>query len=189
VHDLLDYTQVLRGTAPAIQRERFCLARLTQEILDELRASHPTVQFRLESVGPTEGSWDRDRLAQVIANLVGNAATHGAGGVVQLKLSGSDQGISLEVHNLGEPIPEALIPELFEPMRRGTASPRRGSVGLGLFIVREIVRAHGGNVGVQSGPQGTTFTVHLPPAADESAVRTLIPAASIVEEPVQGAAC
>lgn len=187
VHDLLDYTQVLRGTAPALQRQRFCLASLTQDILEEVRASHPTVQFRLESVGPTEGSWDRDRLAQVIANLVGNAASHGAGEVVQLKLFGKDEGMSLEVHNHGEPIPGALIPELFEPMRRGTTSPRRGSVGLGLFIVREIVRAHGGSVAVQSDAEGTTFSVSLPTAPDESGVRPVIPAPSVAAEPVLGA--
>jgi signal transduction histidine kinase len=166
VHDLLDYTQVLHGTAPVIQRERFCLLALTSEILEELKASFPTAQFIVESSGKTEGRWDRDRLAQVVANLASNAATYGAGGPIAVKLVGSESGVALEVHNQGEPIPEELLPELFEPRRRGSATGRQGSIGLGLFIVREIVRALGGSVTVQSASEGTTFAVCLPSAPE-----------------------
>jgi signal transduction histidine kinase len=177
VHDLLDYTQVLQGGAPALQRARFCLLGLTHEILEELRASFPSAQFVVEHTGSTEGLWDRDRLAQVIANLVGNAATYGSGGPIVVRLAGDAAGMTIEVRNQGEPIPEALIPQLFEARRRGSTHRRHGSIGLGLFIVREMVRAHSGSVAVQSGAAGTTFSVTLPASADESGIRIVSPPA------------
>ncbi|MFL5264941.1 MAG: sensor histidine kinase, partial [Anaeromyxobacteraceae bacterium] len=104
------------------------------------------------------------RLAQVLSNLVGNALQHGGGTPVQVALAGGEAEVVVTVHNGGPPVPAELLPEVFEPFRRG-AAPRAegGSVGLGLFIVREIVRAHGGAVEVHSSADaGTTFTVRLP---------------------------
>jgi phosphoserine phosphatase RsbU/P len=84
-------------------------------------------------------------------------------------LSGDDEAVRLAVHNGGAPIPEHLLATLFEPFRRGRegdGDERNGSVGLGLFIVHEIVRAHGGSVAVKSSAaEGTTFTVTLPKRA------------------------
>jgi signal transduction histidine kinase len=183
VRDLLDYTQVLHGTAPQLQRQGFCLFELAREMVEELKASFPSAEFVVERTGATEGHWDRDRLAQVIANLLGNAATYGNRAAIAVKLTAHEGGVTLEVENQGEPIPAELIPALFEPMRRGNTSRAHGSVGLGLFIVSEIVRAHGGTVSVSSAAGGTTFSVNLPTSVDESRVRALSAPLSVAPLP------
>jgi signal transduction histidine kinase len=170
VHDLLDYTQVLQGTGLPIRREKFCLFQLAQEIVDELRASFPSAEFALERDGVTEGHWDRDRVAQLITNLVGNASTYGGCAPIGVRILGHDSDVSLHVHNQGEHIPAELLPKLFEPLRRGSQSRRVGNIGLGLFIVHEVVRAHGGTVTVQSAADhGTTFSVTFPREAPAKA--------------------
>ncbi len=172
VHDLLDYTQVLHGTTPPIKLQKFCLFELAREIVEELKASFRSAELVFERTGRTEGSWDRDRVAQVIANLVGNACTYGAAAPIVVQVVGTEAEVSLHVHNQGEPIPAELIPELFQPHRRGNTGRGVGNVGLGLFIVNEIVRAHGGTISVRSATdQGTTFSVSLPAAAAESRAR------------------
>jgi two-component system sensor histidine kinase/response regulator len=183
VRDLLDYTQVLHGTAPQLERQRFCLFELTGEMVEELKASFPSTEFVVERCGPTQGDWDRDRLAQVIANLLGNAATYGNGAAITVKLMTHEAGVTLEVENQGEPIPAELIPALFEPMRRGNTTRAPGSVGLGLFIVNEIVRAHGGTVSVRSAADRTTFSVNLPTAVEESRAQALSTPISVAPTP------
>jgi signal transduction histidine kinase len=163
VHDLLDYTRVLHGTGLPIKRESFCLLRLAHEIVEELRASFPATEFTFEREGETEGHWDRDRLAQLLTNLIGNASTYGSGTPIAMRIVGNESDVSLHVHNHGEPIPAELIPRVFEPLRRATENGHAGNIGLGLFIVNEIVLAHGGCVTVQSSSDdGTTFSVSLP---------------------------
>ena len=163
VHDLLDYTRVLHGTGLPIKRECFCLLKLAHEIVEELRASFPATEFTFEREGETEGYWDRDRLAQLLTNLVGNASTYGSGAPIGVRIVGNESDVSLHVHNHGEPIPAELIPQVFEPLSRATENRRAGNIGLGLFIVNEIVLAHGGTVTVQSSvDDGTTFSVSLP---------------------------
>jgi len=166
VRDLLDYTQVLHGTAPLIRRQKFCLFELAQEIVDELKASFRSAEFVFEHSGFTEGDWDRDRLGQVIANLVGNAWTYGGAAPIVVQVVGSESDVSLHVHNQGEPIPAELIPDLFQPRRRGNTGRGVGNVGLGLFIAKEVVRAHGGTITVHSAADlGTTFSATLPRGA------------------------
>ncbi len=172
VHDLLDYTQVLHGTAPPLKLQQFCLFELARELVDELKASFRSAEFVFERTGSSQGSWDRDRVAQVIANLVGNACTYGADAPIVVQVVGSESEVWLHVHNRGEPIPTELIPELFQPHRRGNTGRGVGNLGLGLFIVNEIVRAHGGSISVRSAvEQGTTFSVRLPLAVQESRAR------------------
>jgi signal transduction histidine kinase len=163
VHDLLDYTRLLHGTGLPIKRESFCLLKLAHEIVEELRASFPATEFTFEREGETEGYWDRDRLAQLLTNLVGNASTYGSSAPISVRIVGNESDVCLHVHNHGEPIPAQLIPQVFEPLRRATENQGAGNIGLGLFIVNEIVLAHGGTVTVQSSvDDGTTFSVSLP---------------------------
>ena len=104
-------------------------------------------------------------MSQTITNLVGNAIAYGERGApVDIAIEGDGRDVELKVHNHGPPIPAELMPVLFEPFRRGVPEDRspRG-LGLGLYIVQQIVLAHDGSIGVDSTAQdGTTFTLHLP---------------------------
>ena len=114
----------------------------------------------------TKGLWDRERLAQVVTNLIGNAIQHGRlDGSIDVRLRDEGDAVCLLVHNDGSPIPADLLPSIFDPFRRGRrrATQKAEGLGLGLFIVREMVRAHSGEISVQSTEaEGTTFTVKLP---------------------------
>jgi signal transduction histidine kinase len=119
--------------------------------------------------GDLAGTWDAHRLRQVIANLVGNALQHGSPtDSVDLTADGTDADtVIITVHNIGEPIPADALPTIFDPLTRGPASiqrrPTPGSIGLGLYIVREIATAHGGTADLASSTgAGTTATVRLP---------------------------
>ncbi|HEX6835245.1 MAG TPA: ATP-binding protein, partial [Polyangia bacterium] len=127
--------------------------------------------------GDARGLCDAARMAQVISNLVENALTHGAADApVSVAIDADGDELTLRVHNYGAAIAPALVPKLFEPFRRGgqkRTEARRG-LGLGLFIVKQIVLAHGGEVGVESTPGGgTSFVVRLPrrPGDAQSAVK------------------
>lgn len=121
---------------------------------------------------PIRGSWDRDRLGQVVSNLVTNALTHGRPDTpVSIECSEHDDGVRLAVHNWGAPIPDEVLPILFEPFGRGGS--RQGGQGLGLYISCEIVRAHGGSIDVDStASTGTTFAVVLPRHTSNEAPET-----------------
>ena len=144
------------------------LATVCTAVLQELELVHEGRALRYQPGDDGKGSWDPGRLSQVVQNLLSNAFHHSpAGSPISLVWRSADSGcIELAVHNEGPPIAEEFVPHLFEPFRRGKV--RGGGTqgfGLGLFIVREIVRAHGGTVGVQSSAaDGTTFTVRLPRA-------------------------
>jgi signal transduction histidine kinase len=129
----------------------------------EIRAAHPEAVLRFQATGDLRGQWDADRLAQVVSNLVGNAIQHGGG--TPVTLIGEEHGdrATLSVHNGGPPIPAETLPLVFEPLARGRVEAASGSIGLGLFIARAIVAAHGGDIRVaSSSDEGTTFTVALP---------------------------
>lgn len=172
IRDLLDFSRVRReGTIP-LERVELDLADLVRRAIAELRAVHPERDVVLEVPAEAPGVGDPERLTQVVSNLVGNAIQHSpAGSRIRVKVEAIPEALLFRVHNVGPPIPAALLPDIFEPFRRGAAAPgATGSVGLGLFIVRELVRAHGGTVEVtSSGAAGTTFTVRLPAAARPAA--------------------
>jgi signal transduction histidine kinase len=121
----------------------------------------------VEAAGDTRGHWDRDRLAQALSNLIGNAIEHGAAGdPVRLSLEGSEpELVRIRVWNAGA-IPEHLQPAIFDPFRRATPEARARKskgLGLGLYIVQQIVLAHGGTIEVRSSAdEGTAFTVTIP---------------------------
>lgn len=165
IDQLLDFTRARSGGGIRVQPRATNLAELCAQAIDELQLTHPEWKIRCEVVGDPCGSWDSDRLLQVISNLVANAGQHGtpdAGITVKLHCADPDQ-VTMAIHNHGA-IPESLLREIFDPFRstRHTRDHSRG-LGLGLFIVREIVRSHGGTVGVTSSEvEGTTFTILLP---------------------------
>jgi len=162
VHDLLDYTRA-RGGELALARTPCALADICREVVDAMETLHPARTFRLV-IGPrdTEGEWDRDRIVRALSNLMTNAVNYGdPSSEVTLFVDGQDELVLVRVHNRGNPIPAELQPRIFEPFTRADSAADREGLGLGLFIVREIVRGHGGTVEVASNEQGTTFTVRL----------------------------
>jgi signal transduction histidine kinase len=129
--------------------------------------SHPERLLHLVQAGSGEGAWDGDRLAQLVSNLLSNAVHYSPlDSPVHIETRGEERELVLTVHNTGAPIPPEVLPRLFQPMQRGVAEVSQArSVGLGLYIVDQVVRAHGGRVEVASTAEaGTTFTVRLPRA-------------------------
>nr|WP_228531053.1 MULTISPECIES: hybrid sensor histidine kinase/response regulator [Myxococcaceae] len=175
---LLDFTRARIGGGLPVVRSEGDLRELVQRVMDEFHASHPARALVAElPAAPLRGAWDFDRLAQVLANLVDNALKYSpADGAVRVRLEPGVGGTALlEVHNGGDPIAPALLPQLFEPFRLGeqTEATVKKSLGLGLYIAKEIVRAHAGSLQVRSSAQeGTTFRVCLPcaelPASEAS---------------------
>ena len=172
IGDLLDLTRTRLGGAIPLKRVPLDLQQLCDEVLLEVQAAHPAVVVHFGVSGDVTGEWDADRLAQVVSNLVGNAIQHGAGGPIDLKVHGADGSVTLSVHNDGNPIPLAEQPSVFEPLARGESDKVTHSIGLGLFIAREIVAGHGGEIRLQSAEGlGTTFEVLLPRTAAVTPVR------------------
>lgn len=168
VSDLLDFTQVRMGGNLSISPAVMSLRELCHDAVAELRAFHPERAIELEVQDPLDGYWDRDRLRQVISNLVGNALAHGAADTpVMVRAAKTADGIELAVHNFGEPVPSGHQSDIFDPLTRlpknGSGGRQSSGIGLGLFIVKGIVEAHGGSVSVASDRDaGTTFTVTMP---------------------------
>jgi phosphoserine phosphatase RsbU/P len=132
---------------------------------DELRTSFPGRQIEHQAIGSGVCRGDADRLTQALGNLVSNAMTYGAfDRSVRLTSSIEPETYSITVHNAGKPIPPEQLAGLFEPMTRGSGGVNTvRSVGLGLFIVREIARGHGGEVTVDSNAEaGTAFVIRCP---------------------------
>jgi signal transduction histidine kinase len=168
IGQLLDLARV-RVTGLHLQRRELDLAELCQLVLDELRQGKPGSQIELETVGSLHGRWDGDRLAQVISNLAGNALEHGEPGApVRVQLDGRESGrVALRVENRGA-IDGDVLPTLFDPFRgaRHRRENTRG-LGLGLYISKEIVAAHGGTIEVRSSADsGTRFAIELPRNAE-----------------------
>jgi len=159
IDDLLDFARTRLGGELPIHPRRVDLRQLCEQMVEELEFAY-TRQVKLETEGDLWGDWDADRIAQVISNLVGNALQHSDGDIA-VSLRGEDDSVLFETKNGGPPIPAEVLPHIFEPGRRGDA--RSGGLGLGLFIVRQIVLAHGGTIEVRSSEgEGTTFTARLP---------------------------
>lgn len=169
IGNLLDFTQTRFLGAIPIAATDSDLASVCQRVVQEVELGSPQHAIRFSSTGETQGRWDPARIAQIVSNLLVNAIRHGDGAwPIHVNLDGGASSVLLEVHNWGRPIPEALLPTIFEPFRRGPAAGGTMSpgLGLGLYIVEQIVRAHGGEVRVRSSEkEGTTFSVSLPRAA------------------------
>lgn len=168
IADLLDFTQARIGRGITVEPTTIDLHGTVADALDELRLAYPDRAIVHVRAGATDDGRcraDGDRLVQLIGNLVSNAAAYGAPTApITVTTSVGPAEVELAVHNGGAPIPAAVQPTLFEAMTRGdTAGSRARGVGLGLFIVREIARAHGGDASLRSSvDDGTTFRVAIP---------------------------
>ncbi|WP_167659511.1 PAS domain-containing sensor histidine kinase [Pseudomonas sp. RIT623] len=163
--DLLDFASVRLGQGIRVTRQQVDLRQAVDQCVSELRVAFAQAGIRHYWRGHGTFEVDQDRLQQMLGNLVANSVAYGDLGLpITVTTDLTDEGATLSVHNHGPAIADALIPTLFEPMTRG--SEREGplrSVGLGLFIVKQIAEAHGGRIGMRSDTTyGTTFTVWLP---------------------------
>lgn len=164
VSDLLDFTRIAATGGLPLDRRTMDLRAPVREAVDEIEMSHPErVRLALPDHA-VEGSWDADRIEQVVMNLVTNALQHGAVNTpIHVELEDQGETAVLRVNNQGPVISAQHLPTLFDPFQRGPASARSRGVGLGLHIVYEVIKAHGGTVEVTSSAEGgTTFTARLP---------------------------
>jgi signal transduction histidine kinase len=163
IADLLDLANARLGGSLPLKRQLTNLQQVCEEAIVEIGAAQPDISLQSEMSGDLRGHWDADRLAQVVSNLLANAVQHGGGTAITLTAQEQGDGVTLTVHNGGPPIPQHALPSIFEPLARGAIEGMSHSIGLGLFIARAIVRAHGGDIQVSSSTEtGTAFTVQLP---------------------------
>ena len=171
IADFLDMTQVQLGGGIPICAVEADLGAVAAAAVAEVGQVFTGRVAKVNQVGSSRGRFDGDRMAQLLVNLLGNAFCYSPpDSPVRVTIGGDDGELVLEVHNLGPPIPAAQLPGLFEPLSRGDhRGPNvRRSIGMGLFIVRAIAQAHGGDIRVRSEEGfGTAFTVRQPrwPAA------------------------
>ncbi|PTL84830.1 GAF domain-containing sensor histidine kinase [Vitiosangium sp. GDMCC 1.1324] len=164
VDGVMDFARAKLGGGIALSVSRVDdLAVSLRHIVSELESAHPERVIRFSTDECTGVRCDRERIGQLLSNLLANALEHGAAGTpVEVSLRCTEARLVLSVTNRGEPIPPETIPLLFRPYRRGPTGHPRTGLGLGLYIVSEIARAHGGTIEVFSSEEsGTTFTFTL----------------------------
>lgn len=172
--DLTDFNRTKLGLGINVVRADLDLAAPFADELEQLRGAHPGRQIEWEIVGDNRGVWDGLRLQQLLRNLVVNAIKHGAEDApIHVVLTGDAADVTLEVKNSGPPIEKENLDHIFDPLKQGFGQDNRyesgAGLGLGLYIVREIAQAHGGEVNVRSDHKETVFAVRLPRAIKHSA--------------------
>jgi PAS domain S-box-containing protein len=171
IDQLLDFTRIRLGKGLLLDPTDVDLEELCRVAIDEeVTPDNPRLDVKV--AGDVTGSWDPDRLAQLVSNLLGNALAHGAGGSVGLRLDGTDAArVVLELDNEGV-IPPDVQAVMFEPFKESgdRKTERSSGLGLGLYISQQIVKSHGGTIEVKSSEgEGTRIIVSLP--RDPSRVR------------------
>jgi len=166
IRDLLDFARGRLGGGIPVRPACMDLRVTCQRAVDEVGVVFAERTFDLGSRGDTTGTWDGERLAEAITNLLNNACSYSPGDApVRIFLDGSAASeVALEVSNGGQAIPPDLATRIFDPFRRGAHphAPRAG-LGLGLYIAREIARSHGGTLTLRSDAEWpTTFRLALP---------------------------
>ena len=171
IDNLLELTNVQFGKGLGITRTSVDLSRQGEETIQEFQLAYPESEFIFKSPGPVQGEWDSLRLKQALTNLIANALKHGkAGGPVTLQIGTEGKNAFFAVHNEGNTIPKNEQKLIFQDryLRYSQRTGNESSFGLGLFIVREIVKEHNGKIDLESTPKkGTTFTVFLPRSTDK----------------------
>ena len=169
IDDLLDVSRLQSGQFP-IRPERTDLARIARDAVATQRASDHLHRFRVEAAGDTTMEVDRDRILQVVANLLDNAVKYSPdGGEVRVLLSRDGEGVTLRVRDGGIGLPPGEAGRIFQPFGRAANASESNiaGMGLGLYICRRIAEAHGGRMWADSGGvgRGTTVSLWLPARA------------------------
>ncbi|WP_437941063.1 ATP-binding protein [Sorangium sp. So ce341] len=164
IEDLLNVARIQAGKLE-LKLEEVDLRALSREVVEdfdvELKQSGSTVSWRAEA--PVVGMWDRARLEQVVTNLVLNAIKYGRGKPIEISVAAEGEMARLVVADRGIGIDASCVPYIFERFERGVSAQHYGGLGLGLYISRQIVNAHGGSIRVESElGAGAAFIVDLP---------------------------
>ena len=166
VDGLLDYSKSTLGAGMPLHRIACDLGEAVAAELDLLLAALPEAPLRLQVQGATHGYFDDARIREAVHNLVTNAAKYGQRAApIDVALTGDARSVRIAVSNAGQPLSSDALHALFDPLRRGSLPAHKGehaSLGLGLFLVREIAIAHGGDVAAHVDEGVTTFVIHLP---------------------------
>lgn len=170
VNDLLEYARTQLGGGIPLSRRSINLLEICQAALEDAQSGHPDCPFDLEATGDFVGSFDGARLQQVFSNLLNNAAQYRSESrPVTMSVSSDAASITVQVCNFGPLIPAKFLRAIFDPLVQLSVEEGQqegapaSSLGLGLFIAREITAAHGGTVKAESSEHsGTVFTVTLP---------------------------
>lgn len=168
IRDLLDYTSHRDGSGIPIAPVPADFDAICFEIITELETCYGDCRIVYRTSGEGHGLWDPARMSQIIQNLLANALEQSPRKIpVSLRWEAFGDELFIEVHHSGDPIPSDMLPHVFRPFRRGRRSDTSGNIGIGLFIVEQIVQALGGTVTVRSSEsEGTTFTVRVPRVRD-----------------------
>lgn len=172
INDLIDFTRTHLGPGIPIRVKQASIVTICNDVVDELRTYHPETTINFQGPQKLDAIFDESRIAQVLSNLIGNAIQHGDREMpITVKLTNCGDDIKVEVNNRGKSIDDDKISAIFDPMVRIAArvngvesndSIEQTSLGIGLYISREIVHAHGGRIDVASNEDdGTTFTVTM----------------------------
>jgi signal transduction histidine kinase len=169
VTDLLGYTSTQLGRAMPVTPHQCDVQQICRSALQDAHSTHPATDFKLSASGNLVGSFDDVRLHQLFTNLLVNAAQYGAKGrPVLIEADGQHDEVTIRVTNEGPAIPQASLKSIFKalvqlPNENDDDTRPNTSLGLGLFVAREIVLAHHGSIEVKSDDtEGTTFTIKLP---------------------------
>lgn len=174
IEDLLDTTQTVQGNEIFIDKKYLNLTTVFQQIIEEVKIIQPNRNIEFYAEEKCFGLWDEGRLGQVLSNLLSNALHYGSSNsIVKVNLIEDCEKVILQVNNQGEVMPDEIRKNLFTPFWRGAkksaGSMNSSGLGLGLYIVKQIVEAHGGKIEVDSNREyGTTFTVIFENAGNDN---------------------
>lgn len=174
IQQLLDFTRIRAGIL-RLEKRKADLHDAADRVVTELLQTHPNAQLETAFAGDLTGIFDADRVEQILSNMVGNALQNATGGVVHVRVDGTERDtLSIEVQNDGQ-VPEDLLPRLFEPFK-GSFHATQG-LGLGLYIVDQFARAHGGFASAQNVQGQVIVRVEFPRESVEK--RTESPALTL----------
>jgi signal transduction histidine kinase len=163
LNDMVDFSRSNLGLGIGIVPSAVDVGTLCAETIDEIRGSYPDARVELSVVGECDGHWDGQRVQQLIANLIVNAIHYGKREeAIRIAVTGEETDVCIEVANRGPPMDPGTLLQMFEPLKRGIVDADQPGLGLGLYIVREVARAHGGTAEARSDAKNTVFSVRLP---------------------------
>ena len=163
--ELIEFNKIKRELGVRIYPTQLDIEPLFEEELGQLRAVYPDRQFELQVDGPTLGAWDGDSLRRLLGNLVVNAVKYGdALAPISVLVTGAADQVVFEVRNQGAPLDAATLQGLFDPDQRRSAAVNStdDSLGLGLYIAKQVAKAHGGTIRASCKDKETVFRVQLP---------------------------